>query len=95
MSRALNKVSGHSITKPQWDPIERRYDSVKGGDGNQYIFRVTGLARYLTNTYGSPAIHSSLRSSFIGTKGIMRLNLPGFSSYTGHFALWDGIIYEG
>jgi hypothetical protein len=92
MSRALNNVGGHDITQTQYDPVKKRYDSFRGGDGKQYIFRVTGLARYLTSTYGSPDVHSQSKSSFVGRKGIMimRLKLPGSSSYTGHVALWDG-----
>lgn len=56
-----------------------------------YIFRVTQLEKYLTDTYGPPNVISSDINNFTGYKGIIIFDTEGlWSDATGHGTLWDG-----
>jgi RHS repeat-associated protein len=88
LCRALNKsgaripsISGKSVT---------------GGDGNNYIYTVKAMERYLTGQFGTPS-ESFLQgggrdaAAFNGRTGIILFDFGGGNGYTGHVDLWNGL----
>jgi uncharacterized protein YgiM (DUF1202 family) len=71
-------------------------NTVKGGDGNRYAFRVKEFRQWLENKYGKPTLEArgdgttNPPSSFRGLKGIICFVDCGWSDATGHLDLWDG-----
>jgi hypothetical protein len=61
-----------------------------GSDGNWYIYRVSDLAEYMTNTYGAPDVNGTIKSSFKDLQGIIQFEVNGWNDATGHFTIWDG-----
>lgn len=86
ISRALN-YSGHTLP-----PLKG--ETVSGADGYQYIFRVTTMKRYLTSTFGKPDFSgqpNDAPQALVLTKGIIAVDVSGWSDATGHVTLWNGI----
>ena len=56
-----------------------------------YIFRVAQMKSYLTQKYGNPIVYRD-RAKFekCASKGILVLDIPGWSDATGHATLWNG-----
>ncbi len=83
MSYSLNN-SGSLIPRGIWK-------TVSGGDKKQYIYRVSDLSKYLTNTFGKPdtTVKSPKPSDFAGVKGILVFGVQ-WSDATGHATLWNG-----
>ncbi len=84
MSYSLN-YSGIVITHGLWK-------TVSGADKKQYIYRVTDLLIFLTQTFGKPdkTILNPKPSDFSGVKGILIFNVQGWNNASGHATLWDG-----
>jgi hypothetical protein len=82
MSYSLN-YSGFSIPKDPWL-------TVSGGDQKQYIYRVSDLLNYLTQTFGKPdkTVNNPRHSDFSNLKGILVFGVP-WKDATGHATLWD------
>jgi hypothetical protein len=81
VSRALNYGG---------DPIRDTgagVNTIRGGDGKRYIYRVAELRSYLTHKYGPPEI---IRSPGAGKRGIIIFEVSIWSDATGHADLWDG-----
>ncbi|NET35850.1 MAG: hypothetical protein F6K19_28125 [Cyanothece sp. SIO1E1] len=99
ISRSFN-YSGHSI------PADfAGLNTVVGGDGLHYAFRVKEFRQYLTEVYGQPAIsyqypkarpgrdpkiHGLIPSEFEGHQGVICFVVPGWRDATGHIDLWNG-----
>ncbi len=85
LSHALNK-SGETIPF-----IKGQTSSGKNPPKWWYIFRVTQMKSYLMQKYGSPTVYKS-REKFekCAPKGILVLDVPGWSDASGHATLWDG-----
>ncbi len=83
MSYSLNN-SGSLIPRGIWK-------TVSGGDKKQYIYRVSDLSKYLTNTFGKPdtTVKNPKPSDFAGVKGILVFGVQ-WSDATGHATLWNG-----
>lgn len=83
MSYSLNN-SGSFIPKGPWQ-------TVSGGDKNQYIYRVSDLLKYLNHTFGNPdkTVKNPMPSDFINQKGILVFGVQ-WSDATGHATLWNG-----
>jgi len=85
MSHMLNKA-GHKIPD-----LEEK--TVSGGNGDQYIFRLTDMEDYIVKTFGPPDINitdGTGNSWDLPDKpGIVMLDLPD-SGYTGHISIWNG-----
>lgn len=83
MSYSLNN-SGITIPMGVWK-------TVSGGDKRQYIYRVSDLIKYLTQTFGKPdkTVKKPRPSDFAGEKGILLFGVQ-WSDATGHATLWNG-----
>ena len=83
MSYSLNN-SGSLIPRGIWK-------TVSGGDKKQYIYRVSDLLKYLTNTFGKPdkTVKNPKPRDFAGVKGILVFGVQ-WSDATGHATLWNG-----
>ncbi|HEY3354490.1 MAG TPA: type VI secretion system amidase effector protein Tae4 [Polyangia bacterium] len=83
LSRALN-YSGFAI--PGNVP---GLNTVKGGDGKRYAYRVAELNRYLRKVISTPDIVSTDEAAFAGQAGIIMFEV-NWSDATGHLDLWNG-----
>ena len=85
LSHALNK-SGDLIPF-----IKGKTSSGKNPPKWWYIFRVSDMKSYLEGKYGQPIIYSD-RNRFekCAPKGILVLDVPGWSDASGHATLWNG-----
>lgn len=85
LSHALNK-SGETIPF-----LKGQTSSGKNPPKWWYIFRVTQMKSYLMQKYGTPTVYKS-REKFekCAPKGILVLDVPGWSDASGHATLWDG-----
>ena len=85
LSHALNK-SGDLIPF-----ISGKTSSGKNPPKWWYIFRVKDMKGYLEGKYGQPTVYSN-RKQFekCAPKGILVLDVPGWSDASGHATLWDG-----
>lgn len=85
LSHMLNKA-GHKVPR-------KRKQTVSGGNGDQYYYRVKDMERYLLNTFGAPdvAILDGTANSFDlpVTPGIVLMDFPD-GSFTGHVTIWNG-----
>ena len=83
MSYSLNN-SGTFIYKGAWK-------TVSGGNKEQYIYRVSDLIKYLTQTFGKPdkVVKNPKPSDFANLKGILIFGVQ-WSDATGHATLWNG-----
>lgn len=91
MSRSLN-AGGHDI--PRSFP---GLNTIRGGDGKRYAYRVAELRKYFVHRYGDPDIkHANpgnggpVPPSFQGVKGVLMLDVRTWSDATGHWTIWDG-----
>lgn len=84
MSYGLN-YSGVTVPRGTWQ-------TVSGGDGKQYIYRVSDLLKFLKAEFGEPdkTIKNPKMSDFAGDKGIVVFSVSGWSDASGHATLWDG-----
>lgn len=67
--------------------------TVAGADGHWYAFRVLEMRNYIEHRYGPAKYHvqgSEARTQLVGKKGIIMYDVPGWSSATGHFDMWNG-----
>lgn len=85
MSYSLNN-SGISIPKGVWK-------TVSGSDKKQYIYRVSDLIKYLSQTFGKPdkSVRNPKPSDFARLKGILVFGVH-WSDATGHATLWNGSV---
>ena len=86
ISRSLN-YSGLKI-----DAIKG--ETVSGGDGLHYIFRVITLKRYLERQFGKPDFKDApdnLKNKMMLYKGIMVVDVDGWMDARGHATLWGGV----
>jgi len=74
-----------------------KLNTVKGGDGKRYAYRVAEFRKYLEEVYGPPTVkHTNpgnggdVPESFKDKKGVICFDVRGWSDATGHFDLWDG-----
>ena len=74
-------------------PIPRGYpglNTIGGGDGKRYAYRVREFHQWLKSTYG-PATHSvTSASGASGVKGVIMFDVDSWNDATGHFDLWNG-----
>lgn len=91
VSRSMN-YAGHPVP-----PNHAGLNTVAGGDGLHYAFRVREFQRYLNEVYGPatyfteyPAVGGDVPEDFLGRKGIISFTVPGWTDATGHFDLWNG-----
>ena len=58
-----------------------------------YIFRVAEMKSYLTGRYGAPVVYKSqVKFQKCAPKGILVLDVPGWSDASGHATLWNGKV---
>ena len=87
MSRALN-YSG--------DPVPRNHpgqNTIKGGDGLRYAYRVREFRKHMNHRYGPPSLISgggTVEPDFHTTKGIIMFDVAGWESAAGPFDVWGG-----
>lgn len=73
-----------------------RLNTVKGGDGKRYAYRVKEFKKYLIEVFGQPTVSAhnpgGIPDSFKDKKGVVcfEFSVSADSSYTGHFDLWNG-----
>ena len=85
LSHALNK-SGDLIPF-----ISGKTSSGKNPPKWWYIFRVKDMKDYLEGKYGQPTVYSNRkRFEKCAPKGILVLDVPGWTDASGHATLWDG-----
>ena len=94
LSRALN-YSGSPV--PANFP---RLETVKGGDGKNYAYRVAEIRPWLARTFGKPDFdlvkkngEAFDKSTLSGIKGIIAFDIH-FGDATGHVDLWDGASFS-
>ena len=75
----------------------RGMETISGGDGLRYAFRVKEFHKYLKSVYGTPTLsHKNTRvggsvpSRFKKRQGVISFVVKGWSDATGHFDLWNG-----
>lgn len=76
-------------------PIPRRHpllNTVEGGDGHWYAFRVREFHAYLVHELAAPDVSGTAasKSDFDGLQGVMMFDVAGWSDATGHFDAWNG-----
>lgn len=70
-------------------PIPRNIPSlntIRGGDGKRYAYRVREFHRFLVNHVRAPDVTGDVS----GEKGVILFQVSSWSDATGHFDLWDG-----
>lgn len=77
VSRAFN-YGGAPI--PKWPGL----NTVRGGDGKRYAYRVKEFHQFLVENVGQPT------EDYKGQTGVIEFVVSGWSDATGHFDLWDG-----
>jgi type VI secretion system (T6SS) effector Tae4 (amidase) len=107
MSRAFNYAGtewripyGHKYADQKGAP--KVLNTVKGGDGLRYAFRVAEFLKYLKEKFGKPQIRifkergEGMPDAFAGRRGIVVFNDCGWNDATGHVDLWnkDSIAHE-
>ncbi|SMF01481.1 T6SS effector amidase Tae4 family protein [Pseudobacteriovorax antillogorgiicola] len=86
-SRALN-YSGSAFEIPlNFEPYNGM-NTIRGGDGKRYGFRVVEMAQYMLAKYGRPQVRSA--AAAIGRKGIILFDREGWNDANGHFDIWNG-----
>lgn len=89
MSRALNyggaPVSAEVVRSAG-------LNTMTGGDGKLYLFRVRELRTYLERTISATpeVVSGDFGHAFPGRRGIVAYEVKGWSDASGHFALWNG-----
>src|SRR5690554_5612260 len=71
--------------------------TVSGGQGNWYLFRVRDLINFLHNQLGEPdvMIEDPSASKFANHKGILVMEVRGWSDASGHATIWTGLECAG
>ncbi len=71
-----------------------RGQTVSGGNGKWYIFRVNTLIKYLRKTFGEPdhVFEPPTKSVISKYKGILVFEVDSWSDASGHATIWDGNI---
>lgn len=78
-----------------------KMNTVKGGDGNRYAFRVAEILKFFKVKFGKPQIRifkkrgDPMPEVFKGKKGIIVFNDCGWADATGHVDLWNGEVCVG
>ena len=73
-----------------------KLNTVKGGDGMRYAYRVAEMLKFLQEKLGKPQLRilkkrgDPMPEAFKGKKGIIVFNDCGWSDATGHVDLWNG-----
>lgn len=99
MSHALNEegtlvVPASFAFKGGYPP---KLNTIKGGNGKRYAYRVAELMRFLQDKLGKPTLDvakerdAEMPKVFEGRSGIIIFNDCGWSDATGHVDLWNGI----
>jgi hypothetical protein len=91
VSRAFN-YSGQKIPK-DFQGLE----TVEGGDGLRYAFRVDEFEYFMDKRFGNALIDvnkerftDSIKDSLGRLKGVIMFRVAGWSDATGHMDLWNG-----
>jgi hypothetical protein len=87
LSHAFN-YSGQPIP-----PNHPGLNTVSGGDGKFYAFRVREMRRYIEAKYGEPKLHASGPEAFLAVtnkRGVIMFDVRGWRDATGHFDVWNG-----
>ena len=100
MSRAFNYAgdgwripAAHRYADQNAEP--RVMNTVKGGDGLRYAYRVAELLKWLRETFGPPQLRlrkkrgDGMPAAFAGRRGIVVFNDCGWDDATGHVDLWN------
>ncbi len=83
------------------DPVPGDFsglETVRGGNGMRYAFRVREFNRFMRSAYGPPSLSHSepggvvgaVPASFQGAKGVISFDVADWNDATGHFDLWNG-----
>jgi hypothetical protein len=85
MSYCLN-YSGAPIRRGNWA-------TSSGADKKWYLYRVSDLVSYLTQTFGKPdkTVKNPTPGDFSNMKGLLIFRVQ-FTDATGHASLWNGAI---
>ena len=67
--------------------------TVSGGKGDWYIFRVRTMITHLRDIFGEPDLDISTPSAsqFADEKGILVFDVEGWSDASGHATIWNGV----
>ena len=84
VSYMLNQLDGHHIPKTQ------SQGAFIGTDNKVYIYDLTALETYLTETYKDKPQRASSAAAFKVERGIMMLNVSQSDGSAGSVGLWDG-----
>ena len=100
MSRAFNYAGaawhiplGHRYADQKREP--RVLNTVRGGDGLRYAYRVAEFLKYLKERFGTPQVRvlkdrgAGMPAQFAGKRGIVVFNDCGWNDATGHVDLWN------
>jgi hypothetical protein len=99
LSRAFNKEGTFKIPLTYEFADKKaplKLNTVKGGDGNRYAYRVAEMLKFLKAKFGKPQLRvfkkrgDGVVESFKGRKGLIVFNDCGWSDATGHVDLWNG-----
>ncbi|MGH8083938.1 MAG: type VI secretion system amidase effector protein Tae4 [Lysobacter sp.] len=68
---------------------------VKGGDGKNYLLRVTDMIAFVKANFGAPDTSvepngRDVSTRFSGKTGILIFDVSGWGNATGHVTLWNG-----
>lgn len=90
MSRAFN-YGGYAVPSGTLIPGTNIY-RVRGGDGKPYIMRVNGVIHFVRHNWGEPdkVLAPDETARLAGLKGLIVIEVQGWSDATGHVTLWDG-----
>lgn len=90
MSRGFN-YGGYAIPSGTIIPGRSIY-RVRGSDEKAYILRVNDLIQYVKHNWGSAdlTLTPSEAGKLAGRKGLIVMEVSGWSDATGHVTLWDG-----
>lgn len=91
MSRGFN-YGGYVIPSGTIVPGRNIY-RVRGSDEMAYILRVNDLIQYVKHNWGAADLRlsSSETGNLVGRKGLIVMEVSGWSDATGHVTLWDGV----
>jgi len=89
MSRAFNH-GGYAIPRGTIIPATPIY-RVRGDDGQPYIMRVDDIIHFVKHNWGSAdkVLQPAQAGQLAGLKGLIVMEVSGWSDATGHVTLWD------
>ena len=90
MSRGFN-YGGYAIPSGTIIPGRNIY-RVRGGDEKAYILRVNDLIQYVKHNWGNAdlTLSPSEAGRLAGRRGLIVMEVAGWTDATGHVTLWDG-----